>query len=97
MCIDIFIRGGRLTPTNQRRHGPPKNLHRTATPLLFCTKKTIVKMVFTRSRPIMARYDVSSHMVKWWKGTRPTDGQVRSGGWRMKDGKTVKRCGSRRK
>ena len=37
----------------------------------------IITMVFTRSRPVMARYDVSSHMVKWWKGVKPTDGQVR--------------------
>lgn len=34
-------------------------------------------MVFSRSRPILARYDVSSHMVKWWKGSKPADGQVR--------------------
>jgi hypothetical protein len=35
------------------------------------------KMVLARSRPVMARYDVSSQMVKWWKGYKPTDGQVR--------------------
>mmetsp|Transcript_23331 Transcript_23331/g.34565 ORF Transcript_23331/g.34565 Transcript_23331/m.34565 type:complete len:95 (-) Transcript_23331:181-465(-) len=33
-------------------------------------------MVFARSRPVLARYDVSSHMNKWWKGQKPTDGQV---------------------
>mmetsp|Transcript_5209 Transcript_5209/g.6371 ORF Transcript_5209/g.6371 Transcript_5209/m.6371 type:complete len:95 (-) Transcript_5209:236-520(-) len=33
-------------------------------------------MVFSRSRPVLARYDVSSHMVKWWKGYKPADGQV---------------------
>ena len=36
-------------------------------------------MVFSRSRPVLARYDVSSHMVKWWKGQKPDNGQVR--GW----------------
>jgi len=24
----------------------------------------------------MARYDVSPHLSKWWKGVRPDDGQV---------------------
>lgn len=33
-------------------------------------------MVLSRSRPLMARYDVSSHMVKWWKGHKATDGQI---------------------
>jgi hypothetical protein len=33
--------------------------------------------VFARSRPALARYDVSPHMVKWWKAQRPDDGQVR--------------------
>eukprot|EP00552_Chaetoceros_brevis_P003779 CAMPEP_0197737970 /NCGR_PEP_ID=MMETSP1435-20131217/11909_1 /TAXON_ID=426625 /ORGANISM="Chaetoceros brevis, Strain CCMP164" /LENGTH=94 /DNA_ID=CAMNT_0043326677 /DNA_START=5 /DNA_END=289 /DNA_ORIENTATION=+ len=33
-------------------------------------------MVFARSRPALVRYDVSSHMVKWWKGHSPTNGQV---------------------
>eukprot|EP00978_Attheya_sp_CCMP212_P044680 scaffold318778_cov63-Attheya_sp.AAC.2 len=31
--------------------------------------------VFARSRPALARYDVSPHMVKWWKAQRPDDGQ----------------------
>ena len=31
---------------------------------------------FARSRPLMARYDVSMHMTKWWKAHRPDDGQV---------------------
>lgn len=31
---------------------------------------------FARSRPLMARYDVSPHLTKWWKGVRPDDGQV---------------------
>lgn len=34
-------------------------------------------MAFARSRTVFARSDVSSHMVKWWKGHKPTDGQVR--------------------
>mmetsp|Transcript_3302 Transcript_3302/g.3850 ORF Transcript_3302/g.3850 Transcript_3302/m.3850 type:complete len:98 (+) Transcript_3302:40-333(+) len=36
-------------------------------------------MVFARSRTLMARSDVSSHMVKWWKGqvsTKVMDGQI---------------------
>eukprot|EP00979_Chaetoceros_neogracilis_P006789 scaffold1388_cov267-Chaetoceros_neogracile.AAC.26 len=33
-------------------------------------------MVFARSRPVMARSDVSSHMVKWWKGHKATDGMI---------------------
>mmetsp|Transcript_7896 Transcript_7896/g.14224 ORF Transcript_7896/g.14224 Transcript_7896/m.14224 type:complete len:99 (-) Transcript_7896:317-613(-) len=32
--------------------------------------------VFARSRPALARYDVSPHMVKWWKAQRPDDGQI---------------------
>jgi hypothetical protein len=31
---------------------------------------------FVRSRAVMARYDVSPHMVKWWKGCKPDDGQI---------------------
>jgi len=33
-------------------------------------------MVFIRSRPVLARYDVSPHMIKWWKAKRTNDGQV---------------------
>ncbi|KAL3827377.1 hypothetical protein ACHAXA_003111 [Cyclostephanos tholiformis] len=39
----------------------------------------MISSAFARSRPLMARYDVSPHMVKWWKAVRPDDGQVRSG------------------
>ncbi len=42
---------------------------------------SILKMVFARSRTLMARSDVSSHMVKWWKGqvsTKVMDGQASS-------------------
>jgi len=34
------------------------------------------RAVFTRSRPLMARYDVSPHLVKWWKNVKPDDGQI---------------------
>jgi hypothetical protein len=37
----------------------------------------MVSGAFTRSRAVLARYDVSPHMVKWWKGVKPDDGQVR--------------------
>jgi len=33
-------------------------------------------MVFIRSRPVLARYDVSPHMIKWWKAKRTNDGQI---------------------
>mmetsp|Transcript_2693 Transcript_2693/g.7053 ORF Transcript_2693/g.7053 Transcript_2693/m.7053 type:complete len:95 (-) Transcript_2693:387-671(-) len=33
-------------------------------------------MVLSRSRPLLARYDVSPHMVKWWKSQKPDNGQV---------------------
>lgn len=42
-------------------------------------KPTSTKMIssaFARSRPLMARHDVSPHLTKWWKGVRPDDGQV---------------------
>ncbi|KAL3792880.1 hypothetical protein HJC23_004805 [Cyclotella cryptica] len=32
---------------------------------------------FARSRTLMARHDVSPHLVKWWKGVRPDEGQSR--------------------
>mmetsp|Transcript_23682 Transcript_23682/g.47091 ORF Transcript_23682/g.47091 Transcript_23682/m.47091 type:complete len:94 (+) Transcript_23682:57-338(+) len=32
--------------------------------------------MFARSAVRMARYDVSPHLSKWWKGVRPDDGQV---------------------
>lgn len=32
---------------------------------------------FARSRTLLAREDVSPHMVKWWKKIRNTDGEVR--------------------
>lgn len=34
--------------------------------------------MFARSAVRMARYDVSPHLSKWWKGVRPDDGQVSS-------------------
>jgi hypothetical protein len=39
----------------------------------------MLSSAFARSRPLMARYDVSPHMTKWWKAVRPDDGQVRPG------------------
>ena len=38
--------------------------------------QAMVSGAFSRSRAVMARYDVSPHMVKWWKGVKPMDGQV---------------------
>lgn len=37
------------------------------------------RAALSRSRPLMGpmRYDVSPHLVKWWKGVKPDDGQVR--------------------
>ena len=32
--------------------------------------------MFARSAVRMARYDVSPHLTKWWKGVRPDNGQV---------------------
>ena len=29
-----------------------------------------------RTRPLLARYDVSPHMVKWWAKVKPDNGQV---------------------
>ena len=63
------IKNKHPTPNAQTAH---RFVHTTA---LYLHR--IITMVFTRSRPVMARYDVSSHMVKWWKGVKPTDGQVR--------------------
>mmetsp|Transcript_15170 Transcript_15170/g.23111 ORF Transcript_15170/g.23111 Transcript_15170/m.23111 type:complete len:101 (-) Transcript_15170:235-537(-) len=36
------------------------------------------RAALSRSRPLMGpvRYDVSPHLVKWWKGVKPDDGQV---------------------
>mmetsp|Transcript_28236 Transcript_28236/g.65388 ORF Transcript_28236/g.65388 Transcript_28236/m.65388 type:complete len:97 (+) Transcript_28236:30-320(+) len=31
---------------------------------------------FSRSRVLLARYDVSPHMVKWWGKVRPDNGQI---------------------
>ncbi|KAL7464491.1 hypothetical protein ACHAXS_004826 [Conticribra weissflogii] len=36
----------------------------------------MLSSAFARSRPVMARHDVSPHLVKWWKGVRPDEGQV---------------------
>ena len=36
----------------------------------------MLSSAFARSRPLMARYDVSPHMTKWWKAVRPDEGQV---------------------
>ncbi|KAL3785096.1 hypothetical protein ACHAW5_006790 [Stephanodiscus triporus] len=36
----------------------------------------MISSAFARSRPLMARYDVSPHMTKWWKAVRPDDGQI---------------------
>ena len=35
-----------------------------------------------RTQPMLARYDVSPHMVKWWKSQLKDDGQVR---WALSD------------
>jgi hypothetical protein len=37
----------------------------------------VARVAFSRSRPLMARYDVSAHMVKWWGKVRTDEGQVR--------------------
>ena len=39
-----------------------------------------VRAAFGKTRPLMARYDVSPHLVKLWKTHKHTDGQVRSRG-----------------
>mmetsp|Transcript_17802 Transcript_17802/g.17188 ORF Transcript_17802/g.17188 Transcript_17802/m.17188 type:complete len:98 (+) Transcript_17802:58-351(+) len=36
----------------------------------------MVLSAFSRSRPLMARYDVSPHMVKWWKSNKNVNGEV---------------------
>mmetsp|Transcript_21653 Transcript_21653/g.31366 ORF Transcript_21653/g.31366 Transcript_21653/m.31366 type:complete len:99 (+) Transcript_21653:81-377(+) len=37
----------------------------------------MIGSAIARSRPMMApRHDVSSFMVKWWKGRVPNDGQI---------------------
>ena len=36
-----------------------------------------VRAAFGKTRPLMARYDVSPHLVKLWKTHKHTDGQVR--------------------
>ncbi|KAI2498866.1 UcrQ family [Fragilaria crotonensis] len=36
----------------------------------------VARVAFSRSRPLMARYDVSAHMVKWWGKVRTDEGQV---------------------
>lgn len=33
-------------------------------------------MVLSRTRPVMARYDVAPAMVKWWKSQLPDNGQI---------------------
>ena len=38
----------------------------------------MVGSAIRRTRPMLARYDVSPHMVKWWKSQLKDDGQVRS-------------------
>jgi len=45
--------------------------------------------MLSRTRPMLARYDVSPHMVKWWKSQLKDNGQVRSrlGDQRMGDRK----------
>jgi len=35
-----------------------------------------VRAAFGKTRPLMARYDVSPHLVKLWKTHKHTDGQV---------------------
>merc|ERR1711971_1450508 len=39
-----------------------------------CT--AMISSAFARSRPLMARHDVSPHLAKWWKGVRPDEGQI---------------------
>ncbi|KAL7550884.1 hypothetical protein ACHAWF_014088 [Thalassiosira exigua] len=36
----------------------------------------MIPAAFARSRPLMARHDVSPHLVKIWKAHRPDDGQI---------------------
>eukprot|EP00578_Thalassiosira_sp_NH16_P021998 CAMPEP_0181098044 /NCGR_PEP_ID=MMETSP1071-20121207/11903_1 /TAXON_ID=35127 /ORGANISM="Thalassiosira sp., Strain NH16" /LENGTH=97 /DNA_ID=CAMNT_0023180587 /DNA_START=62 /DNA_END=355 /DNA_ORIENTATION=+ len=36
----------------------------------------MISSAFGRSRPLMARHDVSPHLTKWWKAVRPDEGQV---------------------
>ncbi|KAL7496579.1 hypothetical protein ACHAWT_004753 [Skeletonema menzelii] len=59
---------------------PPSNIQppaapRPPQPTATLTNNNIVTM-FARSAVRMARYDVSPHLSKWWKGVRPDDGQV---------------------
>lgn len=42
----------------------------------------MVGSAIRRTRPMLARYDVSPHMVKWWKSQLKDDGQVR---WALRD------------
>jgi len=37
----------------------------------------MVGAAIRRTRPMLARYDVSPHMVKWWKSQLKDNGQVR--------------------
>lgn len=70
----LGIVGGRhyiSSPTNNRT--PHKITHTTSS----SNCPTMISSAFARSRPLMARYDVSPHMTKWWKAVRPDDGQVR--------------------
>lgn len=36
----------------------------------------MVASAFSKSRPLLARYDVSPHMTKWWKANRNVNGEV---------------------
>ncbi|KAL7475722.1 hypothetical protein ACHAW6_001631 [Cyclotella cf. meneghiniana] len=43
---------------------------------VYAKPTMVLSSAFARSRTLMARHDVSPHMVKWWKGVRPDEGQV---------------------
>ena len=45
--------------------------------IYFLNRANEPKML-SRTRPMLARYDVSPHMVKWWKSQLKDNGQVRS-------------------
>jgi hypothetical protein len=64
--------GWTLPPSSQ-----PTTAHHTHNIAPSTNRPTMISSAFTRSRPLMARYDVSPHMTKWWKAVRPDDGQVR--------------------
>ena len=57
-----------LWPSTYRTYRTP--------PSIFPDKRK--PKMLSRTRPLLARYDVSPHMVKWWKSQLKDNGQVRS-------------------